>query len=281
MAARPAWTGAIQFGGFPIHLRAYPIVKSRSAQSFKTLDPNHKQPVKQQLVDVDGTVVESVECLKGVEVSKGNFVALDPDAVDMIRTAERTETLEIDGFPELGSIPLHLGIAHYRLVPNDKVPGAEGPVGIIWNGLMASERGLVTKWVPRSGGRDALLAIHADVHGLNGTTLPFTAELQDTPEWAPELNEQAAQMFEQFASMTYDLDSFTHSKFESDYEKRRDEAIAAALKGEVITAKPQEKAAPAAPDLMAAMAAALTQAPAAKTKKPAKTKAKPKAKAKA
>jgi non-homologous end joining protein Ku len=272
-ATRSTWSGSINFAGFPIHVRAFGLVKSRSSQSFKTLAPDGL-PVSQQYVDSSGEVVTRDQCSKGIEVSANQYAVLPPEAVEMIQAAERTDTLEVERFSPLHTVPLHLSVGQYRLIPNEKVPGSEGPVNILWNGLYASERALITKWVPRAGARDTLFVVHADRYGLNANTLPFASELQDPPEWKPDENEQAQQMFEQFVGINYVLDDFELSAFSSEYEVRREEAVTKALAGEIIEAPSVEDTpAAAVPDLMAAMQNALTSA------KPTAKKSKPKAKA--
>lgn len=276
--ARPSWTGAITFAGFPINVRAYPLVKSRSAQSFKTLAPNGL-PVQQVLVDSNGEPVERADTSKGVEVSKDKYAALDPAAVEMIQSAERSEFLDVIQFAPKSSVPLQLATGHFRLVPDEKVAGSAGPVNILWNGLTATERALVTEWVPRASSRDSLLVVHADIYGLTANTIPYVSELQDVPEWKPESDDKAQSTFQQFIeAQDYDLDDFAHAAHESNYEARRAAAIEAALKGEVIEAPTAPTPdAQAAPDLMAAMAGALDKAKPSGKKAPAKKRTKAKA----
>lgn len=275
MADKPSWTGAIIFAGFPIYLRAYPLVQSRAAASFKSLCPCHHEPIKQHKVcATTGDVVDSADLLKAVEPTRNQFVALDPEAVEFIRASEGADTVEVERFSPRDSLPLTYALGRWRLVPNDKMPGSEGPAGIFWNGLMATERAAVVPgFVPRAGARDQLAVIVADVYGLDLLTLPFRAELKEPPEWAPETNEQAGTMFEAFVGQAgYVMDDFSWPAYESKYEARRSEAIATALSGAPIPTAPSAPA-PAAPDLMAAMQAALDSAP------KAKAKAKPKKKA--
>jgi DNA end-binding protein Ku len=275
MAARATWSGAITFAGFPINVRAYSAVKSRSSDSFKTLAPTDKLPVRQQLVDTNGDVVERADCAKGVEIAKGKFAELAPDAIEMIQSAERSVTLDVDRFAALESVPLHLATGTFRILPDSKVPGADGPVGILWNGLRKTRRALVTTWTPRAGSRDAILVIYAVEDGLVANTLPYEVELNELPAWAPEHNEQAASLFEQFVATQYSTDDFDLGAFESTYKARRDAAVQAALNGEVIEAPASAEPAKAAvPDLMAAMSAAVGDTP---KKAPAKPKAKAKA----
>jgi non-homologous end joining protein Ku len=141
---------------------------------------------------------------------------------------------------------------------------------------MATERAAVVPgFVPRSGSRDQLAVIVADVYGLDLLTLPFQSELRAPPEWAPETNEQAGAMFEQFTEQAgYTMDDFSWPAYESGYEARRSEAIEKALKGEIVTVDAGATPKPAVPDLMAAMQAALGATKKAPAKKaPAKKKA--------
>lgn len=273
--SRAAWNGAITFAGFPINIALHSLTKSASAESFTRLDPVHQQPVKQVLLNIDGDPVAQTDCLKGVKQGKDTFFPLPPEAVEAIQQAGRTETLEGD-FPPAASVRWEFTNGVYRVVPDPKVPGSEGPVGILWNGLIGSERAFVTKIVLRAGSRDKILAVTADDHGLTGRTLAFAEELADVPEFLPEPNDKAAAMFEQFlAVQDANVDDFAHDAWKSEYLARRADAVQRALAGEAIEAPASAPTPAAAPDLMAAMAAALDSAGAKKpAKKPAAKKAK-------
>lgn len=274
--ARSAWAGAVNFGGFQMHLRAYTLIESRSAKSFKSLCPCHQQPVKMpKRCAVDDTELEAGALLKGHQVGKDEYVTIPPEAAEQLRSAEATVQLEIAQLAPVASLDLTLTTGRYRIVPDEKVAGSDQPVQILWNGLIASERALVTEWVPRAGSRDSLLVISADAFGLNGNTLPYASEIKAVPEFKPVRNEQAAAMFEQFAGVQgINMDDFTHTMYESKYEQRRAAAIDAALSGKPIKVPEAAQAAAAPPDLMAAMAAAVAQAPAKKAAKSSKSKAK-------
>ena len=151
-AARHSWQGAAEFGGFLIHLRAYPLIKSKSAESFKTLCPCHQQPVvAPKMCSVDQTPVDIAACGKGVKVGR-EIKPLTQEAIDALAKGERTEVIPILALPERASVPLHLALKHFRFVPDEDVAGAEGPTGILWNGLLGSDRVLISEWVARNGG---------------------------------------------------------------------------------------------------------------------------------
>lgn len=283
--ARPKWSGALTFAGFPINVRVYPTIESKGGDSFKQLAPTDLQPVKQVLVDTNGNPVERKDCLKGVEVKKDAYVSLSPEAVEAIQSAERTDTLEAERMPLAETVPLHLSKSPaLRVVPDPKVPGSEGPFKILWNGLRKSKRAYVTKWTPRAGSRDEIIVFVATQYGIDAHTLPFENELHaDLPEWKPEEDADAAKVFEQVVDANYDTTAFAHHALTSDYAERRAAAVKAAVAGEEIVMPAAAEAQASVPDLMAAMQASLSgaksQAPKkAPAKKPA---AKPKPKAKA
>jgi len=272
--ARPTWSGALTFAGFPIHVRVYPTLASRSGESFKTLAPTDQRPIKQQYVDSSGAPVERADCLKGVETGKDTYAVLSPDAVEAIQSAERTDTLEALRFPLAETVPLHIHKATYRVVPDAKVAGSDGPFKILWNGLRKTGRAYVTKWVPRAGARDEIVVFVATEYGIDAHTLPFETDMSvDLPEWKPEEDEDAAAVFEQVVDTQYDTTAFAHHALTSDYAERRAAAVKAALNGEEIVVPAQAEAQAKVPDLMAAMQASLSGAgKKAPAKKPAAKK---------
>jgi non-homologous end joining protein Ku len=279
--ARPTWSGALTFAGFPVPVRVYKTIASRSGEGFKMLGPNG-EPVRRVYVDSDGAEIPQADCLKGIETSKGVYQALAPEAVESITEAERTGTLEPERFPLAETVPIHLSKGPaMRVVPDPKVDGSERSFKTLWNGMYASGRAYVTKWVPRSGARDEIVVFIATEFGMDAYSLPFKSELaDDLPEWAPEEDAAAAAMFEQVLA-NEDTTAFAHDALKSDYAQRRKAAVDAALAGKVYVAPEAAQAQAAVPDLMAAMQASLSGAPAKKAapKKKAPAKAKPKAKA--
>jgi Ku protein len=251
--ATTAWRGAIEFSGFPINVALYGRVKSRSGDSFKTLDPVHKQPVKQQYVDINDEVVDRSETLKGVEVEKGVWTPLTPEAVEMIAEGERSEVLEPDSFSPLSTIDLGLALQTYEVLPDAKVAGSDKSVNTLWNGLRATGLAYVSRLTMRSGSRDAIVVFYATDHDLRAATLPFAAELNDVPSFTFEADEKQADLFRLVVGD--DIQPFDLAAFQSEYRTRRQAAIDAALSGKKIAKPKAKKQAEPANDLMAALEA--------------------------
>lgn len=280
MAVRTAWTGAVNFGGFPIHLAAYNATTSKSADSFKGLCPCHKQPIAQiKTCAVTGDTIANDDLLKGAEMSKGNIYALDKAAVDAIKAGESTKSVDVERFAPLDTIPVWLADKSFRITADPKAPGADASANILWNGLRATGRAAVIDgWIQKASSRPALLVIYADDEGLIGLTLPYpTSLVTDVPKGAFEENEKAAAMFDAFVeTQDYSTDDFDFSAYVDMYRERRDELIAKAIKGEPIVVPDAPAPKQSGPDLMAAMEAAMaatSKAPA-KKRKPAAKKVK-------
>lgn len=260
MAARSAWAGAINFAGFPLNVKAYAIT-GKSAQSFKTVCGCHQQPITAPKVCAK-TGDAPDETHSAWEVSRGQLVVLPDDAVEALKSGEATRMCEIERFAPIDSIPFELSKGVYRLVHDDKVPGSEGPVNILWNGLRSTERAAVIDgWCPRSGSRPTTLAIHADSVGLLANTLPYLTDLKDAPQGSFAEDDKAAAVFEQFVEANYLTENYDLSTYVDTYAERRGELIAKAMAGETIEIASVEAPKPVTADLMAAMTAALEVTP--------------------
>jgi len=260
--ARSTWTGAITFAGFPINVKAYSLTKSRSSDSFKTLCPCHGKPIKAPRVcATDGTEIPLADQIKGVEIGKDTYAVLPKEAIESIESATRSVSVEPKFFPSY-TVPAYLATNSYAIVPDDKVPGADKPVAILHEALLANGLTLVVEdWVARAGSRDAILAITAHPDGLIAHTIPHDAELvKDIPRNPlPAVEEAERDMFTQVIQTNYTPQPFEHDKVVSNYKERRDTAVQAVLAGEPVQAAQAEKAT-AVPDMMAALKASLANA---------------------
>lgn len=246
----------------------------RSAQSFKTVCGCHEQPITAPKVcAVTGN--KPAETHSAWEVGKDALVVLPDDAVEQLKSSEGTTMLEIERFAPIESIPFVFSKSVYRFVASDKVPGSQGPVNILWNGLLKTGRAAVIDgWVARSGSRPTTLVIHADDVGLLGNTLPYLTDLKDAPTGTFTQDEKAAAVFEQFVDTNYLVEAYDVAAYTDTYAETREELIAKAMAGETIAVAATAAPKPAGPDLMAAMQAALGETPKARKKPNAKGGAK-------
>ena len=276
MAAR-AWRGAVEFGGFPVHLALHAQKKSTRAASFRNLVDG--QPIVSKKFDWQGNELDdSVEIQKGVSLGRGQFGIVSDEAIDAINAGEETRVIEPAGFAPIASVPIHQALQSYTVTPDEKVAGSDRALNIVWNGLAFSGLAFIAKVTLRGGAHDSMFAMWADDGGLWAVTLPFVEELYPLgvtqPAHAFTVDEAQADMFRKVVEAKYEVGDYIPTAYTSDYRERREAAIASALAGETIEV-PATPAAPAAaaPDLMAMLEASLADSKPAK-KAPAKPKGK-------
>lgn len=263
---RPAWTGAIDFGGFALQVQVYNLA-SAGSPSFKSLCPCHKEPIEQvKRCVTTQTVIEHDQLIKGADAG-GVIVPLEDDDVTAIKelTEQRTVMADIISFPPADTIPWHLATGRFRVVPNAKVPGQDRSLSVLWNGLWANDCALIVQWIKRKGSKPTLAALRAEPDGtVNAIELPYAENVRDddVPTHACAESAEAGEMFSMFVGqLGIDTGPFVHEAFEDTVAARRAEVIAAKLEGVEIPA-PEKVTTPepSAPDLMEAMKLALAGA---------------------
>src|SRR5512139_2454130 len=103
MAARPTWRGIIKLALVSIPVEIYPATKSGKSIAFHQVhEPSGKRVRYEKIVPGIGPV-DRDEILKGFEVSKGNYVLLDPEEIEKVKLESR-KTLDLTQFVDLTDI---------------------------------------------------------------------------------------------------------------------------------------------------------------------------------
>lgn len=261
--ARATWTGAITFAGFPLPVQAFNFTPT-SKSEIKTLCDCHGEPIAQKnTCATTSAILTDAQQVKGVEVSKGVYHRLDQTAVEgLTNAAAKTTALEIERVCPRATLDLHAMTGGYSIVPEPK-KGAEKPVAILWHVLRKHDMAIVGRWTSRAGSRDSILAVYAGPKGLIGATLPHESQLSNAPVFAAcdtAVADAEVAMFEGALTGMYPNGDYDAADFPSQFAARRQAVIDAAVAGQPIASSPATAAAPAAPDLMAALAASLQAA---------------------
>ena len=103
MAARPTWRGIIKLALVSIPVEIYPATKSGKSIAFHQVhEPSGKRVRYEKVVPGIGPV-DRDEILKGYEVSKGEYVLLEPEEIESVKLDSR-KTLDLSQFVELSDI---------------------------------------------------------------------------------------------------------------------------------------------------------------------------------
>lgn len=119
MAARPTWRGVIKLALVSIPVEIYPATKAGKSIAFHQVHEPSGQRVRYEKVVPGIGPVDRDEILKGFEVSKGEYVLLDPEEIEKVKLESR-KTLELAHFVELTDIdPIYFDKPYYVAPADD------------------------------------------------------------------------------------------------------------------------------------------------------------------
>lgn len=119
MAARPSWRGQIRLALVSIPVEIYPATKSGKSISFHQVHEPSGQRIRYEKVVPGIGPVDRDEIFKGYEVSKGEYVLLDPEEIEKVKLESR-KTLELTQFVKLSDIdPIYYDKPYYVAPADD------------------------------------------------------------------------------------------------------------------------------------------------------------------
>ena len=267
--ARSLWSGSISFGLVNIPIRLYPAV-SKKGVSFHQIDSNTGARVKMQRVSsADGSEVPYDQIVKGYELSKDQYVLIEPEELDAL-DPESTRSIEIEEFIDLEDIDPVFFDTPYLVAP---VKAAEKPYALLAKAMEEQGKVGIARFVMRT--KQYLAALRPKDGMIMLSTMVYADELA-APAEIKELQEvadidvsdrelkMASQLIE---SLSVDFDP---TRFKDEYRDRVLDLIEQKAAGEEIRI---EAPAPAdngkVVDLMAALEASVSEARAARKRHPA------------
>ena len=176
MAARPTWKGYLKISLVNIPVKVFPATEAGATLSFNQLHGECRTRIQQKRwcpkCDRD---VASSELVKGYEFEKGQYVVLEDEDFEKVRT-ESTRVIDLVQFTDESAIdPMYVDRTYY-LAPDGRVPadafavmreGMKGKVGI---GKLAIY------------GREYLVAVRTFGRGIVMHTLHHAAEIRSLSE---------------------------------------------------------------------------------------------------
>ena len=173
--ARPVWTGTISFGLVAIPVKLYHAVRRKNV-SFNQLDERNMARIRYRKVNAEtGEEVSDEHIVKGYEVSKGQYVVVDPDELEPFMPVA-TKSVDIEEFVDLVEIdPVYFDTA-YHLAPN----GPPKPYVLLARAMEASNKVAIGRFVMRN--KQYTAAIRADDGRLVMSSLAYADEVVDPDE---------------------------------------------------------------------------------------------------
>jgi DNA end-binding protein Ku len=172
MALRPYWSGQLRLSLVSLPVEIYPALnRSRQIPLHEIYRKTH-QRVRHQNV-VDHTVISREDMVKGYEVSKGEYVILEPEEIKKLKIPSK-ETLDIVQFVPASSVDQIYFETPYFVAPGNK--GAEDAYAVIREALRATSKiGLGQLAI---AGRERLCSIKPCGSGIMLETLRYEDEIR-------------------------------------------------------------------------------------------------------
>jgi DNA end-binding protein Ku len=257
--ARPIWTGSISFGLVNVPVKLYSAVHQQDIHFNQFEEGTGAHIQYKRVSEKSGDEVPWEHIVKGYEVSKGNFVMVEPDELDAI-APEATRTIDIEDFVALEDIdPIYYEHTYY-LAPSGPEGGAGKAYRLLLEAMEDQGKVGIGKVVLRT--KQYLAAVRPLEGALALSTMLFADEvvsassidgLPDGKESAVTKREvgMAAQIIE---SLTTDWDP---SRYHDTYRESVMELIERKAKGEEIVVDEAPAEGAKVVDLMAALEASL------------------------
>ncbi len=264
--ARPIWSGTISFGLVSIPVKLFNAV-SKKGVSFNQIDSRNGARIRLKKTNAEtGEDVPDDEIVKGYEITRGQYVIVDPDELDQfVPTA--TRTIDIEEFVDLDRIdPIYFDSPYY--VAPDKVAK---PYALLTRAMAETGKVGIARFVMR--GKQYVAAVRSADGHLVLSTMVYADEVVDpqgideiTDAQGVDLSDRELKMAEQLVeSLAAD---FEPDRFHDTYREQVLELIEQKASGEEWVAPEPTAAAPKVVDLMAALEASVAAAKEARKRHP-------------
>ena len=241
MAPRAFWKGYLRLSLVTCPVELYPATSQAEKTHFHQINRRTGNRLRQQMVDEEtGKVVDKEDKARGYELSKGRYVEIEADELEVVQI-ESTHTIDIDSFVPESEIDPRYRDRPYYLVPDGKV-GAEA-FAVIRDAMKDKDRVGLARIVIAH--REHLLALEPRGKGILGTTLRYDYEMRDEAQFfkdiaAPKVSKEMLQL----AGHILDTKAahFEPGKFKDRYETALRKLIERKAAGKKIEpAAPPEK----------------------------------------
>lgn len=184
MAARPAWRGQIKLALVSIPVEIYPATKSGAAIAFHQIhEPSGKRIKYEKVVPGIGPV-NTDDIVKGYEVSKGEYVLLEPEEIESVKLESR-KTLDLVQFVDIGDVDAIYYDKPYFVVPADDL--AEEAYIVVRDALRAARKIGIGQLAMR--GQEYVVALKPCGRGMLLETLRYADEVNKAASYFREIED--------------------------------------------------------------------------------------------
>jgi len=184
MAARPVWRGQIKLALVSIPVEIYPATKSGATIAFHQIhEPTGKRIKYEKVVPGIGPV-NTDDIVKGYEVTKGEYVLLEPEEIESVKLESR-KTLDLVQFVDVGEVDAIYYDKPYFVVPADDL--AEEAYIVVRDALRAARKIGIGQLAMR--GQEYVVALKPCGRGMLLETLRYSDEVNKAASYFREIED--------------------------------------------------------------------------------------------
>jgi DNA end-binding protein Ku len=253
---RPIWKGAISFGMVTIPVKLYSAIEQHDVR-FRLLHKDDNAPIEEKrFCTADGKEVAWEDLVRGYEVSKGEYVILDPEEIDAAKP-ESSTTIDIGDFVEATEIDPVYFEKSYFLEPGE---GGGKAFSLLRAALEETERVAIARVTIRT--RERLATLRAYDETLILETMFWPDEIRSTGVLDLPAGEEGRvrdKELQMARTLVENLaDRFRPEAYTDTYRTALEKLIEQKARGETRNAK-RRKPEPKVIDLMEALRASVAE----------------------
>ena len=186
MAPRAYWKGYLKLSLVSCPIAIFPATSEREKISFHQLNKKTGHRIRYQKVDADsGAEVPADQIVKGYEVSKGEYIELEPEELEAV-AIESKRMIEIDTFVPRDEIDdLYLNSPYY-VVPDGEV--GQQAFAVIREAIR--KEGMVALGKVVFTSREHVILLEPRGKGLVGVTLRFPYEVRKEEDYFDDVADE-------------------------------------------------------------------------------------------
>jgi len=233
VAARAYWKGYLKLSLVSCPIALFPATSEREKISFHQLNKETGNRIRYRKVDAEtGDEVPQDNIIKGYEVSKGEYIELDPEELEAVAIHSK-HTLEIEEFvPKKDIDELYLRDPYY-IVPDGEV--GQQAFAVIRDAIR--KEGMVALGKVVFTTREHIIALEARDKGMVGVTLRYPYEVRQAKDYFDAIEDEKVPK-DMLDLAVHIVESkkgeFEPEKFEDEYENALKELLRKKQKGERI-----------------------------------------------
>ncbi len=268
MAPRAYWKGYLKLSLVSCPIAIYPATSEHEKISFHQLNKKTGHRIRYQKVDAaTGAEVPADQIVKGYEISKGEYVELDPEELEAV-AIESKRMIAIDTFVPRDEIDdLYLNNPYY-VVPDGEV--GQQAFAVIREAIR--KEGMVALGKVVFTSREHVMLLEARGKGLVGITLRFPYEVRKDEDYFDDVaDEKVPKDMLELATHIVETKKahFQPEKFDDRYEDALKELLERKQHGQKIE-RPTERAPAKVINLMDALRRSVETGRASKRQRPAR-----------